>query len=499
MEFARRLAALAASLWCAAGCCDSQILGGQPLQPKAVTLSVVAMDGKGQPVTDLTEKDFQITDAGKAQQLAIFRHREAKLQQAAPLRPGEFSNRAAANVPNATLILFDLLNESFSARGAAQAALVRGLQSLETSDYLYLYILTLDNRIYPVRPLPGAETEAPPAGGVPWTRDSKAIMDQAIAKVFRLRMTEIDIDTRIRMTYRSLENVASMMAGIPGRKNIVWITHGVPITLGPQATFSGDGIDYTPLLKRLSLALNRIGVAIYPVQQVPPGMAMEGTPEARTSGIGSEDTLQQFADLTGGTMKAGSDIGNAVRQAMNDVRTSYFLGYYPPQENWDGKFHKLRLSCARKGVKLQAKTGYYAWEETGSSEQDAFEDAMVSSFDAAEIGVRGLVSSDGANAKTKRFDFRIDGSDVRMGQQGDRYTGHLALELAAFTNDGKTAASKVVPLDLNLTGEEHAKALKEGIAFPEEVNLENNIQKVRLMVFDRETHAVGSLTIPLAK
>jgi hypothetical protein len=33
------------------------------------------------------------------------------------------------------------------------------------------------------------------------------------------------------MTYRSLEEAAGLLAGIFGRKDIVWIPHGVPISL----------------------------------------------------------------------------------------------------------------------------------------------------------------------------------------------------------------------------------------------------------------------------
>ena len=65
--------------------------------------------------------------------------------------------------------------------------------------------------------------------------------------------------------------------------------------------------------------------------------------------------------MTGGRPDAGKDIGAAIQQAMTDVRASYQIGYYPPERNWDGKFHKLRITTKRKGVKLQGKTGYYAW------------------------------------------------------------------------------------------------------------------------------------------
>jgi hypothetical protein len=136
MRVSKTIFALIACLGLGARESGAQILGGQPTAPRLVQLNVVALDSHGQPVGDLTAADFHITDAGKKQEVSLFRHSESKLQQPIPLRPGEFSNRTADNVPHATLILFDLFNEGFGARGAAENYLVHGLQSLESDSYL---------------------------------------------------------------------------------------------------------------------------------------------------------------------------------------------------------------------------------------------------------------------------------------------------------------------------------------------------------------------------
>src|ERR1035438_304445 len=97
----------------------------------------------------------------------------------------------------------------------------------------------------------------------------------------------------------------------------------------------------------MSEGFDRSGVSIYPVR-----MVMMGSPDsmggAGTTGLGSIDTLDQFAELTGGRPNAGKDIGAAVRQAISDMRTSYQIGYYPPEKNWDDKFHKIRPTRTRK-------------------------------------------------------------------------------------------------------------------------------------------------------
>jgi len=107
----------------------------------------------------------------------------------------------------------------------------------------------------------------------------------------------------------------------------------------------------------------------------------------------SADTLNEFADMTGGRPNNGKDIGAAITQAMNDARTSYQLGYYSPFEAGDGKFHKLRVTCTRKGVRIQAKTGYYAWPQDPEAEAlQTIRLAVSQPSDAAEIGLRATIS-----------------------------------------------------------------------------------------------------------
>jgi len=188
-----------------------------------------------------------------------------------------------------------------------------------------------------------------------------------------------------------MSTMAVELARVSGGKNLIWVTDGVPIELGPNRSDTGDFVDYTPLLRQMSEALDRSGVAIYPVRQV-----MLGSPGnvngSNRRGIESIDTLSPFAELTGGCPDAGKDIGAALRLALSDMRTSYQIGY-APANLWDNKFHKLRVTTTRKKVKLQAKAGYYAWQESdGARAEQAFNTAMQTEFDAAEIGIRGRLS-----------------------------------------------------------------------------------------------------------
>jgi VWFA-related protein len=463
---------------------------------RLVNLNVVALDSHNDPVTDLAASDFEIVDANKPQTIVFFRHNQMALQPSAALAPNEFSNRTES-APRATVILFDLLNEAMDARGNTWNSLVHLLEQEESGRSLYLYLLTVDGRLFPVHPLPTSESESAAGRADGWTRQIKPLLDAAMHAVYRVRPVEIDIDTRVRITYTMLANLAAQMAWIPGRKNIVWITHGIPIDIGPARSYTGDWIDYTPLVHRLTATLDWANAAIYPVQAVPPGMAMAGTPEARTSGLGSEDTLQQLAGLTGGRYFS-EDIAAGIRQARNDMRTSYQIAYQPPLPNWDAKYHKLRVSCRRKGVKLQTKVGYYAWADPPADEQSAFEAAAAAPFDAAEIGLRAAVSSDAKDPHMARFDVIVDAADVLLLDKGKEYAGNLRFAAVAYFENGQKQSTRIDSLDLRMNPDEYAKAMNGGIRIPQDIQLgDKKVDKVRLIVFDAGLNAIGWLTVPV--
>jgi len=69
------------------------------------------------------------------------------------------------------------------------------------------------------------------------------------------------------------------------------------------------------------------------------------------------DTLQKLADVSGGRLYLNGEVDKAVAEPF-EVRVAYQLTYEAPPAN--GKFHALRVTCSRKGVRIVAPQGYFA-------------------------------------------------------------------------------------------------------------------------------------------
>jgi len=461
----------------AAGAADSHM----------VNLNVVATDSHGQPVADLTSADFQVSDGGKPQSIAFFRMAPVK---ATPLvAPGqrEFSNRNGGVFPHTTLILLDELNSLMSDRGFSPAEIARNLQGLETSDSLYFYLLTRDAKLYPVHALPDGPADVKPEA-TPWVAKIRPLLDEALQKVNKLRPGDHTVDEQVRNTYTALNQVVSTLGLMPGRSSLIWITHGVPIAV--RLASGDDDVKYTPYLKKLVNTCERARTTAYTVD--PSGSVPTGE-----IAMASADTLTQLASLTGGVAHRGDDVGADTRMAMGEGRANYRIEYALAPEGWDGKLHKVKVTCARKGVNLQFQQTYYADAPAeGDRDRSALQSAVSSPFDNPDMGLRVAVAP-GKTAQSLRFRILADPADVLAVHSGGRYTVQLDIAFVQFTAAGPKSVSKPVMLNLSLTQEQYDAALKNGIPVDdEELAVTPDIRGVRVIVYDRGSDLAGSLTVP---
>jgi len=88
------------------------------------------------------------------------------------------------------------------------------------------------------------------------------------------------------------------------------------------------------------------------------------------SGFSGCDFLKELAAPTGGRMfQAGRKmpLADIFHTIEDELRSQYALGYVPEDRTHDGAFRKLQVRMRRRGLRVQARKGYYARrdEESG--------------------------------------------------------------------------------------------------------------------------------------
>jgi hypothetical protein len=73
----------------------------------------------------------------------------------------------------------------------------------------------------------------------------------------------------------------------------------------------------------------------------------------------SQDSLRVLADETSGFAAVNTnDFNSAFARVVKDNSAYYVLGYYPPGQRKDGRFHKLEVRVSRPGLRVRARSGY---------------------------------------------------------------------------------------------------------------------------------------------
>jgi VWFA-related protein len=441
---------------------------------KLIKLNVAALDTQGQPVTGLASADFQLFEDGKRQDTAFFRFTGSRTW-----RP--------------TVIIIDLLSERLVTDSTVSQQVADSLKNLESSDSLFLYLLTARGDLYPIHPLPKPDTEVTPAAE-PWTRNIVPMLRTALNDLVRLKpVDDRDIKVRFDLTLHALRDLRSRLAQVPGRKNLVWVTRAIPI-VGFSAT-TQTSLDFTGPLRWFCEELEQSQIVVYTVDQ------------STAEGGSAVGTLDEFTGITGGRGYSSGRAGDAVRQAATDFRANYEVAYYPALKT-DGKHHKIRVICGRKEVRFETVHGFYAVAPLLSPSSPApsgfssrelppeMETAAHSPLEAAEIGIRANVSPDPAQAQNVRFEVHIDTADLLPRPTRYPDAGKVFVAFVGY-DEGLRQPSR--PILVTLTPEQFAAATHGEIGLREAVPVAPGIRKVRVIVFDAELGAIGSVTVPLQR
>lgn len=522
---------------------------------RLVEINAVVSDKNGHPVRNLTKDEFVVTDDGNARKLAVFSAEVAEdhtgsRKNALQISPLVVANRPLRDSPESipvTVILFDGLNidriEDFL---SAKRELASSLKMLRPGDSIALYslngptirvihdftddtasLIQAAHRISGMQILHGSGTTQSLAAN---SAGSSAGEMEQLAN-FLGEASRSDEAARLRLrtewTLSALEAIAHHLIG--GRKNLIWISGAFPTTIGldPETFLAARQIGTNQELYRYSEREKDIAqlfaaaeVAIYPID--PTGLTMDTRYQASvpdgyssdprtsqpkryiTAGEHAEpfvETMSLLANQTGGrAFYNANGVAESIQLALEDARVNYTLGFYVPENAWDGKYHKLAIRVNRPGVQVRTRKGYIAAPPSSRSipnVDEALRAFVASPVDGEAIRIRVNVESNPLQRGLQRLVLAIDPRDIRFEDNGGRMRAQVDIVFAQQAADGRIVKGEKKTLQYALLPSSYQSAVVQGLFLTEPITIGPEASRLRVVIRDASNGATGSVSIPI--
>jgi VWFA-related protein len=498
-------------------------------ETRVVQIEVSARDAHKRPVTNLTEKDFIVTDQGKPRTIDIFsvdnnqnnigllnasqnaNQPAATGSQPQRSQPGVFSNRNAAPEPatHSTVILLDHVNiAEYAITAMERQGVLDLLSKVNPDERIALYVIGklegvvllqgyTTNRALLLKSMrdyiPRYMSSTP--SDFPQPEPAKTDGDRPPAPPVKALTVE-DTAEDVRL---ALQSLAEHLALIPGRKSIFWISQGFsPRQMhGPAWEPKDDSFDPSSGWAKTLATLNEADVAVN---------AIDANPKARIPERGVALLMKQIAEATGGQGYFGgsNEIGAELAEGIEESHATYTLGFYLAEDDRDDKFHDLKIQTTRPGLQLSHRQGYYAGATdlavSKPEKDERLETVLLNQVDSHDIGITARAeATPGTPRGTINIKMNLDTRTLFLQERGAAWSGKVDEMFIELNDAGRTLAKISDTKDFEFAGASREQYASEGITWPISIPLVPGAAKLAIIVRDKTTGRVGSLTVPLAK
>lgn len=346
-------------------------------------VDILVSDSQGRPVRGLPKSAFTIKEDGKPQPIRSFGEFDVETTAPviAPTLPSSVRTnlQAAPTTGPVNIILIDALHSNWVAADRALQAVSAYASRMPRGTELAVFWLSVSG----THMLQG------------FTSDPSALMD-AVAPQRTDIGTTGNCYVTDRLTLDALNQIAAYVAGIKGRKNLLWFTPGMPLYLlrdggyGWGATSSckesnarvfGGSLAYRDLESGLFGGAGQPegpglfmgdeqGLDMGMVHRIMDTYELFTTEQIAVSPINSVGVAQlgtgnlvaeQVAQQSGGIAEYNSnDLVARMTQAIDAGSHYYTISYIPPRQKDDGHYHTITVETDRPGLRLIYRKGYNA-------------------------------------------------------------------------------------------------------------------------------------------
>jgi len=461
--------------------------------PRAVEVNVAAGNQPGSPA--LTREDFRVFDHGQPRAITSFQvHAPGEVRQRpAPLPPLVYANQAErdAGPAGATAILLDALNTHVEDAAGAQRALLKFLGQIQPGDRVGVYLM--GSRLRVMQPYTGKTQNLarPPAPGAAANPQIAGL--EEMAALFSGKDAELHAygpAERLQHTSEQLVQLARNLGGVPGRRNLIWLSGGIPL-----APWDSRTALLSPEMARVARVLSDSGIAIYPVDA---GALF--APRKRRAGT---ELLDRLAALTGGrAFTSPDDVLGCVHAVLAASAVSYTLGFAADAAGPALEFRELRIETARPGLQLAYPRGYLAGPAPEPAEASPREIASAASspVESSQIGLRVELAETTADGKPAlSLHGRVLGGDIALQPDGAGFSAAIDISCHQMAAGGGDLGSFAFPLSPAVDAAHAGEFRQEGATFSRTVRPSPEAAQLRIVAYDRNSGKAGSLFVPLPR
>ena len=555
---------------------EAQQAGGQPpvssqsdyvlkVTTRLVTLDLMATDSRGNPVRDLKPSDLQIFEEHKEQQK--IEHFEYFEKMAATGAPGNSANRNPANLYSnqlpldqlkipPTVLLIDSLNTQTANQQQGRAHMIQLLRTLPPETPIAVFVLgsslrilqgfTSDGKLLRAaldQAVSGTTIEQDPRddpnspsnfllatlGGPASNFGAPATLGALLD--YEKEEYSTTFDLRAKETLGALAQIGQYLSGIPGRKNLIWVSESFPLSIAPDPDTGNNAFagirEYGDQVKTVANALTDAQVAVYPMnvlglqanqalsasqdlslpQTMMTGPAIAGRLNREdTLILQSQGTMDELAQDTGGkACKNHNDLAGCVMTALKDSSSYYEMSFYPQNVNWDGRFHKIVVRTTRPGVKLTYRRGYYALDAASLAKKQQPEDhlhqacADLLPSTTIPLKVQALLPGQTGNSQGGlQYMLLISAAGLASAQEGSSYNLNIKIADCEFAQ--KATIFKFNEKDLTKTVSADVFRAWQSVGIPDHIALmpAADTRRIRLVVLDVSSGLTGAIDIPVS-
>ncbi|HRJ21972.1 MAG TPA: VWA domain-containing protein, partial [Bryobacteraceae bacterium] len=321
-------------------------------------------------------------------------------------------------------------------------------------------------------------------------------------------------EQRIMGTFGQLELLAQHLAGVPGRKTLVWLGSGMAMSQvfrmgaarGPAGARAARSRNYANRFERAQSILADANVAVYPVDarglRVENDAPMYG-PLVNRGGrpafnrmlfealqAETHSLMNFMAEATGGrAIYNTNDISGGLRRAADDAGANYTLSYYTALDDSAAK-RELRVKVNRGGTSVLARRRVPMERRDGLMEIHSLLDSPIVS---TGVLINGRVTRREGELAVL---LQIEPGSLLLTRKGAHTEGLVEVYLAQILPSGERRVADA-RLELRLTEAEVAKVVEQGLVYERTLPLVAEAERLRVVVRDARSGASGTFDAPV--